>query len=224
MTPSIDNKDKLSEIIIIVHVLPIVTEYEFENGKNVNTKQFQLTGFVLLFFFLSACSQTGIVPLTTVATPTPTVEPTKTARPTPTPVPVAECSPDVTPDFVDYAMWTKVNEHPILGHETWVDVYVDSLAEGTYLLATGDTFPVCAKIVKTHLEDAESDTITAVTVMVKMPAGYDPEHNDWWWGMYDETGKVAEMSGKVQVCIACHQPASDVDYVFSKAVVAATQQ
>jgi hypothetical protein len=55
--------------------------------------------------------------------------------------------------------------------------------------------------------------------MVKMPAGYDPEHNDWWWGMYDKTGKIAEMSGKVQVCIECHQSLSSDDYVFSKAVM-----
>jgi hypothetical protein len=191
----------------------------------MNQKIFSLTLFLLLTILTQACSQSGAGQLTAIVTPKSTLEPTQTAvPPTPIPLPLAECNPNTPPDFVDYAMWTKVNEHPIHGHETWVDVYVDSLAEGIYLLATGDTFPVCAKIVKTHLEDAESDTITAVTVMVKMPAGYDPEHNDWWWGMYDKTGKVAEMSGKVQVCIACHQPASDVDYVFSKAVLAATQQ
>ena len=61
--------------------------------------------------------------------------------------------------------------------------------------------------------------ITAVTVTVKMPAGYDTDHNDWWWAIYEEDGKVAQMSGKVQVCIACHQPAAAMDYVFSQKVM-----
>jgi hypothetical protein len=193
-------------------------------GRIMNIKQIQLTGLVFLLALLSACSQTGVVPFAMVTTPTPTVVPTRTALPTPTPAPVAECSPDVPPDFSDYAGWTKINERPIKGHEIWVDVYVDDLAEEIYLSASGKTFPVCAKIVKTHLIGAESETVTAVTVMVKMPAGYDPEHNDWWWGMYDKSGKIAEMSGKVQVCIDCHQPVAEADYVFSKAVLAQTQQ
>jgi hypothetical protein len=120
---------------------------------------------------------------------------------------------------MDYATWTKINDQPILGHETWVNIYANDLAEGIYQSASGEVFPVCAKIVKTHLDDPKSDTVNTITVMVKMPAGYDPEHNDWWWGMYDKTGKIAEMSGKVQVCIECHQSLSSDDYVFSKAVM-----
>lgn len=135
--------------------------------------------------------------------------------------PTPDCSADVAPDFADYATWTKVNPNPIDGHETKVNIYVDDLARDIYLSASGEIFPMCARIVKTHLFVAadSSETITAVTVMVKMPAGYDPEHNDWWWGMYDSTGKSAQMSGKVQVCIACHQPAAAADYVFSQKVL-----
>lgn len=139
------------------------------------------------------------------------------AAPTSTPKP--ECSAETSPDFSDYANWTKVNPKPIKGHETFVNIYVDDAAKDIYLSASGETFPVCAKIVKTQLVSADSDTINAIAVMVKMPAGYDPEHNDWYWGMYDKDGEVAQMSGKVQVCIACHQPVAAADYVFSQKVL-----
>lgn len=137
----------------------------------------------------------------------------------PTSEPQPDCSAGSAPDFSNYATWTKVNPRPLQGHEVYVNIYVDDLAKKTYLSASGETFPVCAIIVKTHLESETSENITAVTIMVKMPAGYDPENNDWWWGMYDEDGRVAEMSGKVPVCIACHKPAAAADYVFSQKVI-----
>jgi hypothetical protein len=164
---------------------------------------------IFILFVLNACS--GTVAVHPTATANPTVTPTSTPEP--------ECNADITPDFHDYTSWTKVNPNPIKGHETFVNIYVDDSAKDIYLSDSGETFPECAMIVKTHLVSAEDETITAVTVMVKMPAGYDPDHNDWWWGMYDKDGKVAEMSGKVAVCIACHQPVADADYVFSKKVL-----
>ena len=101
----------------------------------------------------------------------------------------------------------------------YVNIFVNETAKDIYLTGTGKTFPECAMIVKTHLQGTGTDEVAAVTVMVKMPAGYDPENNDWWWGMYDKDGKVAEMSGKVPVCIACHKPAAATDYVFSQKVM-----
>lgn len=158
---------------------------------------------------LSGCASSAPVPAP--ATPT--------FIPTPTFTPESECSAETIPSFADYVTWTKVNPKPIKGHETFVNIYVDDAAEDIYLSASGETFPECSMIVKTHLVSAEGESITAVTVMVKMPANFDPENNNWWWGMYDKDGKVAEMSGKVQVCIACHQPAADADYVFSQKVM-----
>ena len=143
---------------------------------------------------------------------------------TPTSTPKSECNAEAAPDFVDYVSWTKVNPKPIKGHETYVDIYVNDLAKDIYLSASGEIFPVCAMIVKPHLASTDSETVTAITVMVKMPAGYDPEHNDWWWGMYDKDGKMAQMSGKVQVCIACHQPVASADYVFSQKVLGESQK
>lgn len=164
----------------------------------------------ILFILVSGCA-----PSLAAAQPLPTAT---QAPPTATSTPEPDCSAE-TPDFSDYAAWTKVNPQPIKGHEVFVNIYVDALAKETYISASGETFPVCAKIVKTHLENAYTENITAVTVMVKMPPGYDPDNNDWWWGMYDKDGVKAEMSGRVPVCIACHKPAAAADYVFSQKVM-----
>lgn len=149
---------------------------------------------------------------------------TESATATPSPTPLPDCLVDGTPVFKDYTSWTKVNPNPIRGHEKSVNVYVNDQARAVYTAAAGGVFPVCSMIVKSHLLSADSETVTEITVMVKMPAGFDPEHNDWWWGLYDAAGQTAQMSGKVPVCIACHQPAAKKDYVFSEEVMHASQK
>lgn len=183
-----------------------------------------LAGFILLAFLIQACSQPVTGEVSAAAAPAMTTEPAETmqlptATPSPSPTPLPDCYSDNPPSFADFFSWTKVNDRPIRGHELWVDIYVNDLGKDNYISAAGKEFPTCAKIVKAHLAGSESDTITALTVMVKMPAGFDPDHKDWWWGMYDKDGKNAKMSGQVQVCIACHLPVAEQDYVFSKKVM-----
>lgn len=166
------------------------------------------------------CAGTGIAAPAITSLPSPTVALVSTEQPESAADLTYTCFGDAHPAFNVYTKWTKVNPTPINGHESKVNIYVDDLAKDTYLSASGEAFPVCATIVKPHLSITAngSETVTAITVMVKMPAGYDPEHNDWWWGMYNAPGEIAEMSGKVQVCIDCHQPVAASDYVFSQAV------
>ena len=140
-------------------------------------------------------------------------------RPTTTSASKPICQGGTSPDIMDYKTWTKVNPKPIKGHSKWVNIYVDDAAKDIYLSASGATFPVCARIVKTVLIDADSDTVTLLSVMIKMPPGYDPEHNDWYWGEYNKNGDVAGMTGAVQVCFACHHGAAAADYVFSQEVM-----
>lgn len=189
-------------------------------------KRYSVIGWVMmLIFLLAAC--TPVTSSLQVAETTPTFLPTSTTVPAtaaPTPTPVPDCLVDGNPAFTDYMTWTKVNLHPIKGHEKSVNVYVNDQARDVYTAAAGGVFPVCAMIVKSHLLSAESNTVTEITVMVKMPAGFDPEHNDWWWGLFDPSGKTATMSGKVPVCIACHQPAAKEDYVFSVEVMQASKK
>ena len=184
-----------------------------------------ILGMSLLMFVLSGCNGMGFATPTSTATVVPTATPMPpTSTPEPTATSQPECATDSRFTFTDYKNWIKVNPKPILGHRVYVNIYVNDLAKDIYLSASGETFPVCAEIVKTHLLGADSDTVTALTVMVKMSAGYDPEYNDWYWGMYDMEGKVAQMSGKVQFCIDCHQPVADTDYVFSNKVMEETQK
>ena len=55
-----------------------------------------------------------------------------------------------------------------------------------------------------------------ITIMYKVK-GYDPEHLDWFWAMYDAEGNVKK-SGKVEGCIKCHGNVKKQDYVFVHAL------
>ena len=74
-------------------------------------------------------------------------------------------------------------------------------------------------------DGSSAETATEVdrlTIMVKMPEGYDPEHGDWWYARYDPTGTEVINSGQLVIdCRDCHSAASDTDYLFSIEVLAA---
>jgi hypothetical protein len=135
-----------------------------------------------------------------------------------------DCGPDVEMTFEDWRSWWKVNQAPLVseGHSnSHVDVYVDDLAKETYLTMSAP-FPECARIVKAKYTDASATEVEVLGIMVKMPEGYDPDHNDWWYARYDPTGKKALAQGKtIFECRACHQQASGTDYLFSEEVMTA---
>lgn len=60
---------------------------------------------------------------------------------------------------------------------------------------------------------ARDRELKAVTVMQKR-AGYDPEHNDWFWARYD-AGNNLTTAGKIDFCIDCHSGADGDDYHFT---------
>ena len=99
-----------------------------------------------------------------------------------------------------------------------VSIYVDDRAKDKYLSASSP-FPVCAKIAKAQVAELDPSFVRGFFVMVKMPAGYDPEHGDWWYAMFDGTGSVSRQTGKLEACIACHTQAAEADYVFAKQVL-----
>jgi hypothetical protein len=125
-----------------------------------------------------------------------------------------------------------VNPKPLLsdGHKDdgvapYVDVYVDDLAKTTYLAASAP-YPECAGIIKAKCSDETATEVVRLAVMVKMPAGYDPENNDWWYGRYDATGNLAiSPPGRMLFeCASCHRQAADTDYLFSKEVLVASNK
>ena len=182
---------------------------------------FSLSGIVL--FMLIGCSSAEPEPTETPVPPTNTPPP-----PTDTPTPVGfvdhDCNSEEEKDFDDWASWTKVNPTILQseGHNGWVDIYVDDLAKSTYLEASAP-YLECARIVKAR-HPGETLKVNRLLVMVKMAAGYDPENNDWWYGLYNETGNIEFKAGKVEDCIECHKKAIEMDYLFSKEVLTASNE
>ena len=133
------------------------------------------------------------------------------------------CSFEEGMTFEDWQSWEKLTHKPIFskGHSSnWVDIYVNELAEETYR-DVGDLYPVCAKIVKAAYEDEAGTEFWSLTVMVKMPPGYDPEHGDWWYAIYhDAAGVKPVKQGRLyKECIQCHLGAVETDYLFSHDVM-----
>ena len=129
-----------------------------------------------------------------------------------------ECGIESAVAFEDWRGWNKTAPIPYLSgeHRSWATIYFDELAAKSSQSASGQFLP-CAKIVKVHFTDASGSAIRKLFLMTKMPAGFDPNHGDWWYGNYDASvGAGMIEQGNVEGCISCHQRASDLDYVFFK--------
>ena len=69
------------------------------------------------------------------------------------------------------------------------------------------TFPQGTLLVKEHLDSGGATT--GLTLMYKAPVGFDPDHNDWWWGLAEfEDGMYKgslSQEGAASVCYGCHE-------------------
>ena len=127
--------------------------------------------------------------------------------------------------FEDWQNWTTVTPVPVKSKahsNNWVGIYVNKLAETTYLSASSP-YQVCAKIVKPIYTNSSGTNVRKLTIMVKMSSGYDPENADWWYGESDETG-IDVWGGKRPGCIICHKQAAETDYLFSREVINADKE
>lgn len=75
----------------------------------------------------------------------------------------------------------------------------------------GTTMPDGAILVKENF--TPGGVLAATTIMYKK-AGYDAEHNDWFWAKVLADGTV-EKEGQVEGCQTCHGAAIDNDYVMT---------
>ena len=55
--------------------------------------------------------------------------------------------------------------------------------------------------------------LDATTIMYKK-AGYNPDHNDWFWAKVLADGTI-DKEGQVEGCQTCHGAAQDSDYVMT---------
>lgn len=128
--------------------------------------------------------------------------------------------------FENWPDWVVVTPQPVRseGHSNnWVRIFVNSLAEAVYLRA-GAPYPPCAAILKPVYISGAGENAYKMTVMVKMAPGYDRDHGDWFYAVFDKTGTKSKRQGKLGDCIACHKQAAETDYLFSKEVMSARPQ
>ena len=91
-------------------------------------------------------------------------------------------------------------------HGAFVKVYVNDILHK----AENTPVPFDSIIVK---EAFNSDKkMTALTVMYKIK-DYNPEGGNWYWVRFSTEGKGGP-EGKVAMCIGCHKPKADNDYIF----------
>jgi hypothetical protein len=116
-------------------------------------------------------------------------------------------------DFSGWEGWTQVTQSRIqsVGHAGLrADIYVEPPNAATY--DKGGTMPVGFRVAKAGYDSR--GTFFAVTGMVKMPPGYDPEHGDWYYVVVLRDGHTATMQGLLTPCRDCHERAKIRDYLF----------
>lgn len=88
-------------------------------------------------------------------------------------------------------IWYSTNIRTLMGESAF------TVPEGTVSIKTGDT---------------TGSGIDEIVVMIKKPAGFDPEHQDWSYEFRDGAGAMKDQ-GKIADCIDCHRDFAGTDYL-----------
>ncbi len=125
-----------------------------------------------------------------------------------------------------YRSWARFNRTPYRSAthgDRYVNNYANAIAATLYgRLAPGEVMPVGSVIAKDAIAVDRQLRVFAgpLSLMEKMPAGYDPEGRDWRYVLILPDGSVfADSSGAnaegVTFCRTCHQAAGDeADHLF----------
>jgi len=103
-------------------------------------------------------------------------------------------------------------------HNAFVGIYLNNIAKKSYVNKE-KVFKIGSIIVKPLYPSAQSDDIARLVIMMKMAKGFDDDFNDWWYGVYDESGTHMWHQGAIISCIGCHIEAEDTDYLFTDSVM-----
>lgn len=96
----------------------------------------------------------------------------------------------------------------------WVDVFVAPGFEKDYA-ALNVTAPAGFRVVKVGYEEQTGGEPVGLTMMAKMPTGYDPDNGDWYYATLAPDAKRAAVQGKLDPCISCHENApAGRDHLF----------
>ncbi|MEX2282826.1 MAG: cytochrome P460 family protein [Gemmatimonadota bacterium] len=95
-------------------------------------------------------------------------------------------------------------------HGMLLTTYVNDLAYDAITNGAA-TLPAGSIVIK---ENYMADSmLAAVTTMYKVQ-GYNAQHQDWFFAKHDPQGK-AEVSGRAEMCQACHQKAPAGNYLYT---------
>ncbi len=81
-------------------------------------------------------------------------------------------------------------------------------------------------LTKTDVLTDPEKYLQAITIMFKMPEGYDVINDNWFWAKYQPDGSLVKspegvpMAGRVLGCIECHGKAPGGDMLYSTAPAA----
>jgi hypothetical protein len=112
-------------------------------------------------------------------------------------------------DVTAWRSWPRANDKRFesKGHGfLWVDIRVAPGFEKDYA-ALNVTAPAGFRIVKVGYEAQTGGEPVGLTMMAKMPAGYDAPNGDWFYAALAPDAKRASVQGKLDPCIACHENA-----------------
>lgn len=92
-----------------------------------------------------------------------------------------------------------------------IQVWADPGSVQNYL--DNEPFEVGSVLVKTIIdgEDCATGSLRSYSVMIKGPAGTDPDHNDWLWQEV-RADRTVERDGLLRECASCHSACADRDY------------
>jgi hypothetical protein len=122
--------------------------------------------------------------------------------------------------------FVRVNESSYetdLGTGALIDVYVSTHGFAPYASITPETSGTGAEVPEGTLIVREvkepTGAVKSLTLMYKGPKGYNPELNDFWFGVTDPSGAPivengAARLGKLTDCYGCHQARATDGYLF----------
>ena len=141
--------------------------------------------------------------------------------------------------FADYRKWKRVNPIMVnmdwraaqMCHVTpeamkarrsnphfgkWIFVYVNQQGEDAMMNQAVPNFPVGSVIVKEKRgEQNPNAKPELLTVMTKMPPGYDPKHGDWqYMGVAGNAARTIQARGRLANCQSCHDKRAGTGYVY----------
>ena len=113
----------------------------------------------------------------------------------------------------DSAGFTKINTEVYStahGASTHANVWVSNEHAGLYkeldpsqTESTHAPFPEGMTVIKEQV-NADGSSADSLLVMSKFAEGYNPDDNDWWWGLFTNQTTPSNDVGVVSFCIDCH--------------------